>query len=91
MKKIEKEIIYTKDEVINYQKKTIAKLHKQFDKENQNYGIYHQTFKEWKKDNPNHYLAKMYYPEEEYVEIISFYIKYFNSIAAVKPTIKLPI
>jgi hypothetical protein len=34
----------------------------------------------------------MYYPEEEYVEIISLYIKYFNSIAAVKPTIvELPI
>lgn len=36
------------------------------------------VFGEWKKENPTHSLAKMNYPNDEYIMVISAYKNYFD-------------
>lgn len=42
----------------------------------------YDTFGEWKKENPNHPLAKMNYPDYEYLNVISAFKVYFDRVCA---------
>lgn len=39
----------------------------------------YDTFGQWKKQNPNNPIAKMNYPDNEYLQVISAYKAYFDS------------
>lgn len=69
---------YTKQEVLKYAEGYVAAYHRQLERDM----FYHQTFGEWKKENPTHPLAIKNYPEEEYVQVISAYKKYFDAVCA---------
>lgn len=43
------------------------------------HGELYDTFGQWKKQNPNNPIAKMNYPDNEYLQVISTFKAYFNS------------
>lgn len=46
---------------------------------NKKHGELYDTFGQWKKENPNNPIAKMNYPDNEYLQVISAYRAYFDS------------
>lgn len=46
---------------------------------NKKHGELYDTFGQWKKQNPNNPIAKMDYPDNEYLQVISAYRAYFDS------------
>lgn len=46
---------------------------------NKKHGELYDTFGQWKKQNPNNPIAKMNYPDNEYLQVISAYRAYFDS------------
>lgn len=46
---------------------------------NKKQGELYDTFGQWKKENPNNPIAKMNYPDNEYLQVISAYKAYFDS------------
>lgn len=81
MKKIEEttQRVYTKEQVLNNIAWLVNSYHKALAADTRN-GVYHETFGEWKRENPRHRLANKNYPKNEFVEVISAYINYFNEL-----------
>lgn len=46
---------------------------------NKKHGELYDTFGQWKKKNPNNPIAKMNYPDNEYLQVISAFRAYFDS------------
>ena len=75
----------TQEQAMNLARYCVAEAHKALamEEKKQNKKLY-PTFGEWKKENPNRPIAKMNYPEDEYIEIIAAYPNYFNLKYAVQ-------
>ena len=82
MKNIEAKV-YTYDEVLAKVKTLARAAHNELASEERRLGMrYFETFGEWKKQNPLNPMASKNYPEDEYVQVISTYKKYFDTLAA---------
>lgn len=74
---------YTQWKLNEYAEKLITVAHNSLVMEEKRVGKRcYETFGEWKATHSNHPVAKVNYPEDEYVIVISTYKSYFNKFAA---------
>lgn len=74
---------YEQWEVLEHTKKLVQVSHEIFANQEKAKGQrLYDTFGEWKKENPNHPIAKKNYPDNEYLQVISNYRQYFDIVCA---------
>lgn len=84
---------YTEWELNNIAESVVNAAHNALAREEHRIGKRcYETFGEWCKLNPNHPVAKMNYPKDEYVMVISNYKEYFDKKCAAKvaPSLDIP-
>lgn len=78
--------IYTEWELNELAEKTVTAAHNALVMEERRLGKRaFETFGEWKALNPNNPVAKMNYPDDEYVMVINTYKTYFDKMCAAAP------
>ena len=71
--------VYTQEECLRHAKWFVNAYQNELAADVKN-GWHHETFGEWKKENPTHKLASKPYPDNAFVEVISEYIRYFDLV-----------